>query len=279
MEAIIDFFTTVPTWFRASLLIGGLVIFWALEGVLPLFKFTYHKIGHAGINLFLTLTTMIVGFGLAAGLLWASDYSSSNQIGLLYIVELPLWAKIIVGVLLMDLIGAYFIHWLEHRVKWMWRFHLVHHSDTNIDVTSGLRHHPGETVFRIFFTGVAVFLIGAPIGIVMLYQSISVLFAHITHANVNVPKGLDKVLSLVLVSPNMHKVHHHYTQPYTDTNYGNIFSIWDRLFGTFAYVDDPTTLTYGIDTHMLPEENDDLKNLLKIPFQKYRTPEGSKFSE
>lgn len=278
MEAIIDFFTTVLTWFRASLLIGGLVLFWVLEGVLPLFRFTYHKVGHAGINLFLTLTTMIVGFGLAAGLLWASDYSSSNQIGLLYIFELPLWAKVVVGVLLMDLIGAYFIHWLEHRVKWMWRFHLVHHSDTNIDVTSGLRHHPGETVFRIFFTGVAVFLIGAPMGIVMLYQSISVLFAHITHANVNVPKGLDKVLSLVLVSPNMHKVHHHYTQPYTDTNYGNIFSIWDRLFGTFAYVDDPTTLTYGIDTHMLPEENDDLKNLLKIPFQEYRTPEGSKFS-
>jgi sterol desaturase/sphingolipid hydroxylase (fatty acid hydroxylase superfamily) len=279
MEAIIDFFTTVPTWFRASLLIGGLVFFWVLEGVLPLFRFTYHKIGHAGINLFFTLTTMIVGFGLAAGLLWVSNYASSNQIGLLYIFELPLWVKIIVGVLLMDLIGAYFIHWLEHRIKWMWRFHLVHHSDTNIDVTSGLRHHPGETIFRIFFTGVAVFIIGAPMGIVMLYQSLSVLFAHITHANVNVPRVFDKLLSLILVTPNMHKVHHHYTQPYTDTNYGNIFSIWDRLFGTFAYVDDPSTLTYGIDTHMLPEENEAIGNLLKIPFQKYRTPEGSKFSE
>lgn len=279
MEAIIDFFTTVPTWFRASLLIGGLVFFWVLEGVLPLFKFTYHKIGHAGINLFLTLTTMIVGFGLATGLLWVSDYVSTNQIGLLYIFELPLWAQVVIGVLLMDLIGAYFIHWLEHRVKWMWRFHLVHHSDTNIDVTSGLRHHPGETVFRIFFTGVAVFIIGAPMGIVMLYQSLSVLFAHITHANVNVPRAFDKLLSFILVTPNMHKVHHHYTQPYTDTNYGNIFSIWDRLFGTFAYVDDPTTLIYGIDTHMLPEENDALGNLLKIPFQKYRSPDGSKFSE
>lgn len=279
MEVIIDFFAEVPTWFRASILIGGLVLFWILEGVLPLFRFGYNKVGHAGINLFFTLTTMIIGFGLAAALLWVSDYTSQNQFGLLYLFELPLWAKVVVGVLLMDLIGAYFIHWLEHRVKWMWLFHLVHHSDTTIDVTSGLRHHPGETVFRIFFTCTAVFIIGAPIGIIMLYQSLSVLFAHITHANLNIPKSLDKILSYLLVSPNMHKVHHHYTQPYTDTNYGNIFSIWDRLFGTFAYVDDPTTLTYGIDTHMLPEENDRLGNLLSIPFQKYRTSEGTKFGE
>jgi len=132
-------------------------------------------------------------------------------------------------------------------------------------------------VFRLFFTGVAVFVIGAPMGIIMLYQSLSVLFGHLTHANVEAPKGVDKFLSYIFITPNVHKVHHHYTQPYTDTNYGNIFSIWDRLFGTFAYVDDPKTLTYGIDTHMLPEENDELGNLLAIPFQKYRAPEGSKF--
>ena len=77
----------------------------------------------------------------------------------------------------------------------------------------------------------------------------------------------------------MHKVHHHYVQPLTDTNYGNIFSIWDRLFGTFAWVNDPREeLTYGIDTHMDPEEHDRLWNLFAIPFQAYRPPRGSKFS-
>jgi len=77
----------------------------------------------------------------------------------------------------------------------------------------------------------------------------------------------------------MHKVHHHYTQPLTDTNYGNIFAIWDRLFGTFAEVNDIKELKYGIDTHMDPEENDNLGNLLKIPFQPYRPPTGAKFFE
>ena len=279
MESFIEYFEHIPTSFRASLLIGGLVFFWVLEGMLPLFTFRYRKFRHAGLNLLFTLMTMIIGFGLAGALLWVSDFASSNQFGLLYIVDLPLWAQVVVGVLLLDMIGAYFIHWLEHRVKWMWKFHLVHHSDTTVDVTTGLRHHPGETVFRISFTIMAVFIVGAPMGIIMLYQSLSVLFAHITHANIKVPKTLDKALSYVFITPNMHKIHHHYTQPLTDTNYGNIFAFWDRIFRTYAAVEDINTLKYGIDTHMNPEENDRMGNLLAIPFQKYRTPEGTKFGE
>lgn len=279
METLIEFFTDVPTWFRSMLLIGGIVLFWLLEGVLPLFPFQYKKVRHAGLNLFFTLTTAIIGFGLAGALLAASDFVAKNELGLLYIIKMPLWAQVIVGVLLLDLIGAYFIHWVEHKVKWMWKFHLVHHSDTTVDVTTGLRHHPGETVFRITFTILAVMVVGAPIGIVMLYQSLSVLFAHLTHANINMPDKVDRALSLLFVTPNMHKVHHHYTQPLTDTNYGNIFSIWDRIFGTFASVANTKELVYGIDTHMKAEENDRLGNLLKIPFQRYRPPVGTKFSK
>ena len=253
------------------------MLFWILEGVFPLFSNDYKKYRHAGLNLFFTGTTMVIGFGLAGLLLWVSDYVSINRIGLLYIFDLPLWLQMVIGVFLMDFIGAYFIHWLEHRVKWMWKFHLVHHSDTNIDVTTGLRHHPGETFFRIFFTALAVFIIGAPMWIIMLYQSLSVLAAHVSHANINMPKGVDAMLSYVFVTPLMHKVHHHYKQPLTDTNYGNIFSIWDRLFGTFAKVDDSKSLIYGIDTHMSEDENSRIGNLLKIPFQEYRVPEESKF--
>lgn len=279
MEAIVNFFDNIPTEFRAGILIGGVVIFWIVEGTLPLFKFQYKKVRHAGLNLFFTLTTAIIGFGLAGALLAASDYVADNKFGLLYIFELPLWAQLVVGVLLLDLIGAYLVHWTEHKVKWMWKFHVVHHSDTTVDVTTGLRHHPGETVFRIGFTILAVMLVGAPMWIIMFYQSLSVLFAHITHANINMPRGLDRALSYVFITPLMHKVHHHYTQPLTDTNYGNIFSIWDRIFGTFAQVDDTKELIYGIDTHMKPEENDKMSNLLKIPFQPYRVPEDAKFGK
>lgn len=270
MEKLIDFFTHVPLWFRASILVGGLVLFWILEGIIPLFRFEYKKIRHAGINLIFTLMTVIIGFGLAGALLYVSDLVSSREFGLLYLIEMPLWLQVVMGVMLLDLIGAYFVHFVEHKVKWMWKFHLIHHSDTTIDVTSGLRHHPGETVFRISFTIMAVIVVGAPIGTIMLYQSLSVLFAHLEHVNCSPFGKWDKTISYILVTPNMHKVHHHYTKPWTDTNYGNIFSIWDRLFGTFQYVEDLNEVKFGIDTHMKPEENDALGNLLAIPFQKYR---------
>lgn len=275
METVISFFEDVPTTFRALILIGGIFVFWVMEGVIPLFQFTYSKVKHAGLNLTFTLFTAIIGFGLAGVLYFTSDWVTANEFGLLNLAELPLWFKIIAGVMLLDFIGAWLVHWTEHKVKWMWKFHLVHHSDTTVDVTTGLRHHPGETVFRIFFTILGVFLIGVPIGIVMLYQSLSVLFAHITHANINMPKKIDQTLSYLFVTPHMHKVHHHYSQPLTDTNYGNIFAIWDRIFGTFAQVNDVKNLTYGIDTHMDPSENENLPNLLKIPFQPYRPPIGS----
>jgi len=279
MEVIVNFFDNIPTEFRAGILVGGVVIFWVLEGTLPLFRFQYKKVRHAGLNLFFTLTTAIIGFGLASVLLAASDLVADNHFGLLYLINMPLWVQLTVGVLLLDLIGAYFIHWTEHKVKWMWKFHLVHHSDTTVDVTTGLRHHPGETVFRISFTILAVMVVGAPMWIIMFYQSMSVLFAHITHANINMPRALDRALSWVFITPLMHKVHHHYTQPLTDTNFGNIFSFWDRIFGTFAQVDDTKELKYGIDTHMEAEENDRMGNLLAIPFQPYRPPTGSKFGE
>lgn len=275
MEELLQFFENVPVWFRSLILIGGIVVFWIAEGLLPLFAFKYQKIKHAGINLFFTMTTAMIGFAMASILLYASNLVADYQFGLLYIIDLPLWAQVVVGVLLLDLIGAYFIHWTEHKVRWMWKFHLVHHTDTTVDVTTGLRHHPGETVFRIGFTIMAVMIVGAPISTVMLYQSLSVLFAHITHANIRMPQRLDQVLSWIFVTPNMHKIHHHYTQPYTDTNYGNIFSFWDRIFGTFQKIKNPLEIRFGIDTHLKPEENEQLGNLLKIPFQPYRKPPES----
>ncbi len=279
MEAFIDFFENIPTAFRAGILVGGIFVFWIIEGVFPLFEFGYKKVRHALINGILTVFFVIIGFGFAGTLLWASDWTTANEFGVLYLFEMPVWVQAVIGVMLLDLIGAYTVHWVEHKIKFMWRFHLVHHSDTTVDVTTGLRHHPGEAVFRMLFTVMGVLIVGAPIWIVFLYQSISALFTHFNHANIQMPKKVDRALSWVFVTPYMHKVHHHYTQPLTDTNYGNIFAIWDRVFGTFAEVENTKELTYGIDTHMDPEEHDDAVNLLKMPFQEYRPPVGSKFGE
>ncbi len=279
MNGIVDFFDKIAPLTRSLILAGGLVLFWILEGIVPLFRMRYQKLRHAGLNIFFTVTTVVVNFAFAYLIVIGSAWAVENEFGLLYLTNLPLWIFILAGLMIMDLISAYWIHYIQHQIKWMWKFHLVHHTDVWVDTTTANRHHPGESVFRAAFTLLAVIVVGAPMWLVFLYQTLSAAFSQFNHANISLPRRLDTMLSWLIVSPNMHKVHHHYTQPLTDTNYGNIFSIWDRLFGTFAYVKDVNSLHYGIDTHPMEKEHNDMGNLLKMPFQEYRAPAGSKFSE
>ncbi|TXF86690.1 sterol desaturase family protein [Neolewinella aurantiaca] len=270
MQTIVDYFTTIPSSHRSLILVGGITIFWLIESAVPLFANTYGKWKHAGINFFFTLTTIIVNFILAFILVRTSEWVVAADFGLLQWLNLPVWAVLVLGLPLLDLIGAYAAHWTEHRIPVLWRFHLIHHTDQHIDTTSANRHHPGESVIRFIFTTAAVLIVGAPIWLVFLYQSLSVVLSQFNHANIVVPKWINKVLSPVLVTPDMHRVHHHYRMPYTDTNFGNIFSFWDRIFGTYSEVDN-TKLIYGVDTHMDLADHSDIGHMLKVPFVKRET--------
>lgn len=269
MDALIDYFSTIPSSHRTLLLVSGLTIFWMIESAVPLFSFKYNKWKHAGINIFFTVTTAVINFAMAFILVKSSDWVVANEVGLVQWISMPLWLEIIVGLMLLDLIGAYTVHYVEHRVKWMWRFHLIHHTDQQVDTTTANRHHPGESVFRFVFTTIAVVIVGAPMWMVFLYQSLSVVLSQFNHSNVKMPEWLDRALVCVICTPNMHRVHHHYRLPYTDTNFGNIFSFWDRIFGTYTEAPNEK-LKYGVDTFMAPEEANHVGTLLKIPFMTYR---------
>ena len=272
MEQLMTYFENIPALHRSLILVGGITFFWILEGIVPLFSVKYKKWKHAIPNFFFTLTTIIVNFPLAFLLLKTSDWTIANDFGIInWLPEMPLWLYVLSGLLLLDLIGAYTAHLVEHKVKPLWMIHLVHHSDHHVDTTTANRHHPLESVIRYVFTLIGVFVVGAPIGIIMLYQSLSVVLSQFNHANIKLPKKIDKALSWIIVSPDMHKVHHHFVLPYTDSNYGNIFSIWDRLFGTYMYLD-PEKITYGVDTFPDEKENSSIRGLLKQPFHKYRKP-------
>ena len=272
MEFIINYFETIPSSHRSMLLVGGITFFWLLEGAMPLFNFNYKKWKHAFPNLFFTGTTIIINFSLAFLLLSTADWVQANDFGIInWLPEMPLWLYILLGLLLLDFFGAYLAHYTEHRIKPLWMIHLVHHSDHKVDTTTANRHHPLESVVRFVFTLFGVFVVGTPIAIVMLYQSMSLVFTQFNHANIRMPKQLDKLLSYFIVSPDMHKVHHHNLLPYTDSNYGNIFSIWDRLLGTYMYLD-REKIVYGVDTFPDEKINSDLRELLKQPFQKYKKP-------
>jgi len=272
LEVIFNYFETIPPHHRSIILVGGLTFFWLLEGTLPLVNFKYKKWKHAIPNIFFTLTTIAINFGLAFMLIGSSRWVKENEFGIInWIPNLPLWAYIVIGVLLLDFFGAYLAHYVEHKVKPLWMVHLVHHTDHNVDTTTANRHHPLESVIRFIFTLAGVFIVGTPIAIVFLYQSLSLVATQFSHANIKLPNKVDEALSYIIVSPNMHKVHHHYQLPYTDSNYGNIFSIWDRLFGTFMKLD-PKLIVYGVDTFPDEESNGKIGQLLKQPFHKYRKP-------
>ena len=275
METIFTYFENIPSLHRSIILVGGITFFWILEGALPLFNFKYKKWKHAFPNLFFTATTVIINFTLAFLLLGTSDWVQINNFGIInWLPELPLWLYILSGILLLDFFGAYLAHYTEHKIKPLWMIHLVHHSDHKVDTTTANRHHPLESIIRFVFTLFGVFIVGAPIAIVMIYQSLSLVFTQFNHANIKMSKSLDKLLSYVIVSPDMHKVHHHNLLPYTDANFGNIFSIWDRLFGTYMHLD-REKIVYGVDTFPDEKINYSLKELLKQPFQEYRKPTNS----
>lgn len=270
-ESIISYFSDIPSTHRSAILVGGIAFFWMIETAVPFFRFNYSKWRHALINIFFTLTTVIVNFTLAFLLLLGSQWAVNAEFGLLiWLPSMPLFLYILIGLLVLDFISAWFAHWIQHRIPVLWRYHLVHHTDTHVDTTTANRHHPGESVIRFFFTLIAVIILGAPLWMVLLYQSLSVLLSQFNHANISLPLWLDKAISWVIVSPNMHKVHHHFEMPYTDTNYGNIFSIWDRLLGTFAVLE-KDKLRYGVDTHMEEEYVSDIKKMLNIPFEKKKS--------
>ena len=273
METIFNYFETIPSIHRSIILVGGITFFWLLEGALPLFNFNYAKWKHAIPNLFFTVTTIIINFTLAFLLLGTADWVQANNFGIInwLPIDIPLWLYVFLGVLFLDFFGAYLAHFTEHKIKPLWMVHLVHHSDHKVDTTTANRHHPLESIIRFTFTLFGVLIVGAPIAIVMIYQSLSLVFTQFTHANIKMSRSLDRLLSYFIVSPDMHKVHHHNLLPYTDSNYGNIFSIWDRLLGTYKYLD-RDKIVYGVDTFPDEKINSSLKELLKQPFQKYKKP-------
>lgn len=272
MEQFLYYFETIPSHHRSIILIGGITLFWSIENGLPLFKLDYKKWQHAIPNLFFTLTTVAINFLLAFILFKASYWVTYSGFGVLnWIDNLGLGLKLFLGLCLLDLFGAYLPHWIEHKVHWLWKVHIVHHSDPHVDTTTANRHHPLESVVRFIFTLIGVIIVGAPIGIIMLYQSTSIVATQFNHANISLNPKLDKILSFFIVSPNMHKVHHHFKMPYTDSNYGNIFSIWDRVFGTFSYLS-PNAIRYGIDVFPDSEKNIKIWELIKQPFMPYERP-------
>lgn len=266
IDAVVTFFENLSTLQKLIWLVGCLSFFWILEGVYPLKKHQYNKCKHAKTNLILLLSTMVINVVFGVITVGVFNWIETSDFGLLNWVTLPTWLEIIVAIMILDFTSQYLVHYLLHKIPFMWRFHIIHHSDTHVDVTSGTRHHPIDFIFRETFALLGVVIAGLPVAYYLMYRILTVLFTYFSHADIQLPLWLDKTISYVFISPNTHKFHHHHVMPWTDTNFGNIFSLWDRIFGTFIYKD-TKDIVYGVDV-LDAEKSEDILYQLKAPFKK-----------
>lgn len=153
------------------------------------------------------------------------------------------------GILATDFL-VYVVHIVEHHVFFLWRLHAVHHSDQHIDVTTGLRHHPGEILLNALIANLVLITLGQPLWVAAVYGSVSITASLFNHSNIVIPDSLDRVLRVVVVTPSLHRLHHSADGAHFNTNFGNIFSFWDRLFGTYRRLpaEQEATITFGIDS-------------------------------
>jgi sterol desaturase/sphingolipid hydroxylase (fatty acid hydroxylase superfamily) len=251
-----------------GVLLAAMAILSVAEVLIPLRRRSRWSARHLGPNLALTLLTFVTSAGLNVGMLLGLVWLQSAGWGLFNAVELPLIVEIVLGIVVLDL-AWYATHVSMHKSPFLWRFHSIHHSDPAVDVTTTIRQHPGETLVRYAYLAAFGFAVGASPVAFAIYRVWSALHGLFEHANIKLPQWLDTAITFVFSSPDMHKVHHSRDPRYTDTNYTNIFSIWDRLFGTFTPARHGRDVDYGLEGFDAPGHQSTI-GLLALPLRASR---------
>jgi sterol desaturase/sphingolipid hydroxylase (fatty acid hydroxylase superfamily) len=237
-----------------------------VETVVPLRQQSRLIHGRLATNLALLGITLGLGMLLNFALVIGAAYVQANGLGLLQVAGAGTVVSFFLTVLALD--GAtYLVHRLLHQIPILWRVHLVHHIDASVDATTAFRQHPVEGLIRFSFIAAPAWILGAPPAAVALYRLLGSLNSVVEHANIRVPRWLDRLMVLIWVTPHMHKVHHSRERTQTDSNYANLFSFFDRIFGSYTPSSRGTSVAYGIDGYDAPEHQS-LAAVLWLPFRR-----------
>lgn len=222
---------------------------------------------HTRVNLLFIVTALPIQLILTLAVIFISGWVTLNHWGILYLLphHSSIWIKYITGFFLMDFF-EYVYHVTMHKVGPLWNFHLIHHTDLEMDVSTTVREHPGETFVRVCFLMFWVFISGASIGLLLLRQTVQTVANLTAHTKFRLPKTPDKILGFLFITPNLHHVHHHFELPYTDCNYGDVLSIWDRIFGTYKEMN-ASEIKFGLDVYQ-GSSTSNFAHLIKFPFVK-----------
>lgn len=240
------------------------LVFW-FEGIFPLFEGRKRRFHHAWPNLAMGTVN-----GLATAILFSfltiqiMVWGDKNSFGLLHRWNFHPWLNGLFAFLLFDL-WMYLWHLANHKIPFLWLFHRTHHSDLELDSTSALRFHFGEILFSSLLRLLVIPLIGMSYLELLIYETVlqPVIIFH--HSNIALPERIDRVLRAVIVTPNMHRVHHSQLREETDSNYSSIFSFWDRLIRSFRQRVDTRTLVYGLP-YLQEKKWQSFAGMLQTPF-------------
>ncbi len=255
------------TYIRLGSFFGVLVIMALWEVVSPKRSLTVSKVGRWVNNLGIIFIDNIVVYLLApAAAVVIALKAQQNGWGFLYYFHVPKVPAVIIGVLFLDMM-IYLQHLMFHAVPLLWRLHMVHHADLDIDVSTALRFHPIEILLSLIVKIAGIVVIGASVEAVLIFELLLNGTAMFNHGNVNIPEKLDRVLRLFVVTPDMHRVHHSVIIRETNSNFGFNFPWWDRIFGTYRAqpAAGHTGMTIGLTQFRNPEKLT-LLHLLILPF-------------
>ena len=265
MEQIQAIFDTIGS----PVLIVVFAMFFFVEGRRQLRKRVQPRWHRIFINFIVSLPAFtLLRLLLIPAMVWLALQNESWHFGLNYIYDLPSWAEAIIAFVLLDYTN-YLWHILNHRVPLLWRFHLVHHTDVDLDVTTAIRFHFGEIIGSVFFRGAAVVLVGASPLLVLIYEIVFEACTQFHHSNMKLPLKVERALNKLIVTPRMHGIHHSVVHSETDSNYSVIFSLWDRIHRTIKLHIPQQQVVIGIPMYSDHQELT-VGFLLKLPFTKIR---------
>jgi sterol desaturase/sphingolipid hydroxylase (fatty acid hydroxylase superfamily) len=259
------------------------VLMLVLESLLPLRRTVEPKGRRVVRNLAVAASAAIVAELLRVPLLIpVVAWTDARKIGLLHLIEMPASIRIVLAFLFLDY-TLWWWHWLSHRVPVLWRFHLVHHVDRDLDASTALRFHFGEHTLSVFFRIAQVVLIGAPPAALVIWQAVLFVSIFFHHSNLRLPVRLEALLVRLIVTPRMHGIHHSDHREEANSNWSSILSAWDWLHGTMLLGVPQREVVIGVPAYQDPQEVT-IARLLSLPFRRQgdqwggrigpRTPRG-----
>lgn len=252
---------------RVMVIVAAFGVFASWEWVAPKRTQTITKKKRWRVNaIFAGINVVIIRLAIPVAAISTAYLTNQNQWGLFNYYQLPLWLEFILAFILLDF-AVYLQHVMLHVLPLLWRFHRVHHSDKELDVTTGLRFHPVELIYTLIIKSLFIMLIGAPLIVVIIFELILSLALLFTHANIYIHPFVENIIRKLFVTPDMHRIHHSIRENETNSNFGFVLSIWDKSLGTYQHdsIDGVNAMTIGLD-HFREPAYQGFKAQLLLPF-------------